>query len=120
LISASVGQNDYLLEHAVLYRQHGKNIVGATLNASPRLIVSNLLHLRRLKQINREYSIAAQRQAMSLAARHKKLLNSRDLEKISTYGNLSAQNYFMKRFYTVKYGFWWSGTSSSTALFFIL
>ncbi|MCX6660414.1 MAG: hypothetical protein NTX81_08590 [Candidatus Bathyarchaeota archaeon] len=120
LVSAALGKNDYVQEPTLLHRLHGTNVTGHKSNASVKAITSQLKDLNRLKHESKEYLIKTQRQAMVLSSRYKDLLNDEDFKKILTYANLYSQNYFLKRFHILKYGFWWSGITRNIALFLLV
>lgn len=120
LLSVSLGKNDYISEPTVLYRQHVMNKVGARWNASVKPIIAKLMEFEELKRKNKEHLINTQRQAMIIASRYKDILNRGDLKKILTYANLNSLNCIMKRYYVIRYGFWWAGTIRSVTLLLII
>jgi len=120
LIAVALGRTDYVAKATMLYRQHGTNVVGAKWDISVNTIVQKILGFKKLKQINRVHLLKTQKQAMMLAERYQILLSAKIYNRISTYADLASCNFFMKRYYIIRYGYWWAGFIRSLVLFSII
>ncbi len=120
LTAVALGRTDYIAEPTMLYRQHSMNVVGAKWDITIKTVVQKIFDFKKLKQINRAHLLKTQKQALALAARYKTLLPSKAYKKISTYADLDSRNYFLKRYYIIRYGFWWAGFIRSFTMFIII
>jgi glycosyltransferase involved in cell wall biosynthesis len=120
LISVALGENDYLDEPTILYRQHEMNVAGAKWNLSPSSIVKKILQFEKLKEEARRHLHRTIRQARSFASRYRSLLREKDYQKISAYAELDELGFIKKRFYIVRHGFWWAGFVRSLVMFIII
>jgi len=112
LVSVAFGKNDYIHQSTTLYRQHRSNIVGARWSLSLRGIVTQIINAQKHK----DYLHKSQEQAAVFAARYKQLLNIIDLQKIEIYSHLKDQNCLKKRYWIIRYKFWWAGFVRSIAM----
>lgn len=120
LVSAALGKNAYLSDPTVLYRQHDLNVVGATWDISIKTVFKKMLNFKRLKSINREHLLKTQKQAAIFASRYEMLLSRGDYEKIMVYAKLDSMSFIRKRYYIIRYGFWWAGFIRSAVMFLII
>ena len=120
LMAVALGKTDYVAEPTILYRQHSMNVVGAKWDITIKTVLQKIFDFKKLKQINRAHLLKTQKQALALAARYKTLLPGKEHEKIATYADLDSRNFFVKRYYIIRYGFWWAGFIRSLVLFFIM
>jgi glycosyltransferase involved in cell wall biosynthesis len=116
LLSAALGKSAFLEDATVLYRQHGKNVIGASWDLSFGGIMNKLLDMRKHKQ----FLIDSQRQAGVFVNRYRHLLSDGDVKMADAYANLHNQNWLKKRWDIVKYGFWWSGLLRNAALLILV
>ncbi len=120
LISVALGENDYLEEPTLFYRQHAMNVAGAKWDMGMRSIGKKLREFNKLRKINRDYLKKTQNQASIFASRYRKFLSEKDYGTVAAYANLSSQNFFQKRFSIIRYGFWWAGFVRSLTMFIII
>jgi glycosyltransferase involved in cell wall biosynthesis len=120
LIAVAFGRTDYVDDVTMLYRQHCMNVVGAKWDISIKTIIQKILDFKKLKQINRAHLLKTQKQAKTLAERYKVLLPAKKYEKIVAYSDLDSKNFIMKRYYIIRYGYWWAGFIRSLVLFTII
>ncbi len=103
LVASAFGTIGYLDEPLLLYRQHEKNIIG---NTSHKSYVKNRLeHLGSQREVL--YQTCAQAEAF-LEAYHDSL-NKEQRMLIHAFAALPETNWFLRRYYIIKYGFFKSG-----------
>jgi glycosyltransferase involved in cell wall biosynthesis len=120
LISVALGENDYVREPTMLYRQHAMNVAGAKWDMGILSIGKKLIAFNKLRKINREHLRKTENQAATFASRYRNILSEKYCKTIETYANLSSQNYFQKRISIIRYGFWWAGFIRSLTMFVII
>ncbi len=120
LISVTLGQNDYVSEPTILYRQHALNVAGAKWDLSPAAVMKKLLQFGELKRVNRQHQLRAQKQAGIFASRYRTYMCEEDYKKIRTYAEMVEQGFFEKRYNIIRHGFWSAGFVRSLVMFLIL
>jgi glycosyltransferase involved in cell wall biosynthesis len=116
LVAAALGKSDFVGEPTMFYRQHGRNVVGATWSIQIGGILNNLKNLKK----HRRYLLRTQRQANAFAVRYAHLLPPDDLKKTRIYAALDSRSWFARRYTVIKYGFWWSGALRNVTLLLII
>ncbi len=104
LVAAAFGRVGYLAEPLVLYRQHGLNDVGAQ-GFTP----GNLLKRCRQWGETRAMLCRIQRQAGAFLERYHGRLTPAQREMLGTYSRLDSYNGLRRRWYLLKYRFFYSG-----------
>jgi hypothetical protein len=120
LISVTLGENGYVFEPTMLYRQHVSNAVGAKWDVSIRAIIRKVLDFGSLKQVNRAHLLKTQEQARAFATRYRNIMSKEQLTKVKAYAELDSKSFFAKRIAIVRYGFWWAGFIRSFTMFLII
>jgi glycosyltransferase involved in cell wall biosynthesis len=115
LVAAVLGYVGYLLEPTALYRQHGRNLVGAG-QWGPRYVIGKALRFFDRDGLLR--ALASSRdQAAVLLCRYEDRLSPAQRELISAYAALGNQTFIERRKTLVKYGFWKFGLIRNIGLF---
>ena len=114
LIASAFGAIGYLDEPLLLYRQHGKNIIGNT--SQKNYIKNRLKNLRRQREVL--YRTCAQAEAF-LKIYHNEL--SKDQKKIiRTFAYLPKANWLLRRIRLLQYGFLKSGVIRNIGVFLVI
>jgi len=113
LVAAAFGRIGHIDEATILYRQHGANDTGAkTWNpVEAGKLYFNANKRRELFAGHRSVTARIQSQAETFLKRYEPMLNHRQKEVLEAYVRLPSSNYLLKRYYTAKYGFWYTGLS---------
>lgn len=98
LVAASLGKIDALAEPTMLYRQHGKNTLGAQKFLSWNYIKQGFYKLRRPE-------MAKQAQAKELLERYRDSLTEDHIEMLKDYQKMSHSYLPMKAFFIFKHRF---------------
>jgi len=107
LVAAAFGYISHISEPTLLYRQHERSDIGAKAwNAHMAF-----LYLRRLGETIRninKVNLQVQKQAEVFLERYRDVLRDSDKEMVAIYSHLSKQNYFMRKYYMIEYGFFYT------------
>lgn len=114
ITACAFGKIGYINESAILYRQHKRNEVGAR-----EWGIGYILKML-LKKNLRENILNTQRQAGIFFERYKNLLTREDGEMINIYANLDKKNFFARRYYLFRYGFYKMGLIRNIGLFLLI
>ncbi len=107
LVAAAFGHIGYISETTVLYRQHERSDVGAKIwNA--RTAFRYLRNLADTIRYINKVNFQIQKQAEVFLERYGDVLPDGDKEMVAIYSHLSKQNYLMRRYYILKYGFFYT------------
>jgi hypothetical protein len=111
LVAAAFGHIGYVPESTAMYRQHGANDTGAKKWDFIDTFKSfaNLKGRKQQLELNRSVTQKIQRQAAAFLLRYEHQLSDQQRMMLKTYVNLETFNFFMKRYYTIKYGFFYTG-----------
>lgn len=114
LIAASFGRIGFIAEPTMYYRQHGKNIVG---NQSFLSYFGN--RIRTLKK-QKKSLLALEKQADEFRILYRDILSVEKAEVINRFADLHNNNFFMKRYYILRYGYKKTGFIRNTGVMFIV
>lgn len=111
LVAAAFGHIGHITEPTALYRQHGSNDIGAKKwnIVDTFKSMANLSGRKQLLELNKSVKQKIQRQAAAFLQRFGKELSDRQREMLERYVNLDEFNYFVKIYYNIKYGFYYTG-----------
>lgn len=99
LIAVSFGRIGFIAEPTMYYRQHGKNVVG---NQSFLSYFKNrILSLKKQK----EALLAIEKQADEFRSIYKDILSEDNSEIINRFADLHKMNFYMRRYYILRYGY---------------
>jgi glycosyltransferase involved in cell wall biosynthesis len=115
LVAAALGRVECLPEATVLYRQHGRNRIGAK-RWGARYVLLGALSLVGRRGFSGRLE-QTQRQATALLDRFGPDLTPAKRTLLAAYGSLAAQNAFQRRVLLVRYGFYKSGWIRNLGLF---
>jgi len=107
LVAAAFGHIGHISEPTLLYRQHERSDIGAKIwNARTAFrYLRNLSDtIRNINKVN----LQAQKQAEVFLERYRDVLPDSDKEMVAIYSHLSKQNYLMRKYYIMKYGFFYT------------
>ncbi len=107
LVASAFGHIEHISVSTLLYRQHERNDIGAKAwNALTafRQLCDLAITIRYIKKIN----VLVQNQAAAFLERYQDVLRDSDKEMLDIYSHLSKHNYFMRRYYIIKYRFFYS------------
>lgn len=108
LVASAFGKIGHIDKATILYRQHGANDTGAK-KASLFELCCNTTRGREFFASHRSVKAQIQGQAAAFLKRYEAMLNHRQKIILETYVRLPSSNFFLKRYYTAKYGFWYTG-----------
>ena len=114
LIAASVGKVGFIKDPTLLYRQHSSNVVGNLSFLS--YIISRIRNIRRQRRALLELYV----QAEEFASLYNNLIDSRNLEIINRFSKLHQNNFIIRRFILIRYGYLKSGIIRNIGLMFIV
>ncbi|MGM5693738.1 glycosyltransferase family 2 protein [Streptococcus suis] len=101
LVASAFGKILFLNESTILYRQHGKNVVGATKVNTASFIFRRLLGNSRV----REVLLQSFNQASSFLSVFGDRLTDKNQKIINTYISIPSKNKFQRVRLAIKYGF---------------
>lgn len=104
LAASAFGRIGSIDEPTILYRQHGGNDTGARF-FNLQDIVRSLSNLQRTEEI----LIRIRRQAAAFADCYQHRLHQSDREMVATFARLSDYGFWVKRYYMLKYRFFYTG-----------
>lgn len=107
LVASSFGHTEHISEPTMLYRQHGRNDTGAkawNARAAVRRLSDLEETIRNMKKVN----IQLQCQAAAFIERYQDVLRDSDREIMAALSHLNEYNYFLRRYYMIKYGFFYT------------
>jgi len=135
LVASAFGRIGVITRPTVLYRQHGKNVVGAKYwdlsmrlkkvlsvrrgeesRESARILLDKVLRFFDTREFRKSLS-DSQRQARAFLERYKATLDERDFLKAQAYATMEAQNFFQKRLSLLKYRLFTEGVVRNIGLF---
>ena len=111
LVAAAFGHIGYVPEPTALYRQHGANDTGA----KQWSFIDSVKHFAKLNKIKQQFaqhkSVAhkIKGQTAAFLQRYGHRLSDQQRKMLETFVHLDTFNFFMKRYYTFKYGFNYTG-----------
>ena len=105
LLAASMGKIGFVSEATVLYRQHGKNAVGAKNVHAPGYILNKLKNL----QQSRASLANTYEQAANFSQIYSYLLDSQAKALLEVYSRIPQMSKLQRLSATVRYGFWKGG-----------
>lgn len=109
LVASAFGRIGHVPKPTLLYRQHGRNESGAHL-WNPRVAFQYLFDIVNTLRGIRRANAEIQNQAQSFSERYGDLLNRHDRHMVQVYSRLRERNYFVRRYFMVKYGFFYTDT----------
>ena len=107
LVASAFGKIGHIDKTTILYRQHSANDTGAK-KASLFELCCNSTKGREFFASHRSVKARIQGQAAAFLKRYEAMLNQRQKIVLETYVRLPSSNFFLKRYYTAKYGFWYT------------
>lgn len=114
LVGTAFGTVGFLDEPLLLYRQHGKNIIGNT--SQKNYIKNRISHLA--KQQDTIYRTCSQAEAFLDIYRDE--LSKEQREVIHAFATIPEQNWFIRRYRVLKYGFFKSGLIRNIGVFWVI
>lgn len=112
LLASAFGRMDHLSKPTLLYRQHERNDTGAK-QWNPVIALKRLLNYREFLKSLREgkkITLKLEKQSAVFAKQFDAVLRYEDKDMLNVYSHLSDKNYFIRRYYIVKYGFFYTDT----------
>lgn len=114
LIASTMGKIDFFPDTTLLYRQHGRNVVG---NQSFTSYVKNrIANLDRQK----EALAALQKQAQEFLSLYHDLIPTEQYRLIHRFAHLGQQSFIRKRFSLIRYGYLKSGLIRNLGLMIVI
>jgi hypothetical protein len=110
LLAAAFGKIGYLEDRTILYRQHGRNEIGASDVCTVRFKLSMFMHGGEIHRILNE----TYRQAEAFLNMYSKKLGPDQLELLSIYSSVSNMNKWKRRVTVCKLGTLKYGLSRKT------
>jgi len=107
LVAAAFGYVDYFAEPTALYRQHGASEIGAR-----KWDLKALKTLMNYERRKTKFEIDMQRirrQAGAFLKRYEPVLTISQKDIMDAFLRLHELNFFKKRYYTIRYGFFYTG-----------
>ena len=114
LVAAAFGKIDFIPDQTVLYRLHGRNVVGAS-PWSLNYLFQKLMQVHDRKALL-ECLIETGKQAEAFLSRFGPLLTDANREKVNAYAGLAEQGPINKRFLVIRHGFLRSGLIRNISL----
>jgi len=103
LVSLAFGKIDFIRESTILYRQHGRNDIGAQ-QWNFTYVFKKAIKFYETEDL-KENLLKTQQQAVAFLQRYKKFLNEEDRIKIEVYSEMLHKTFIIKRYLIFKYGF---------------
>ncbi|MFA5074245.1 MAG: glycosyltransferase family 2 protein [Nitrospirota bacterium] len=124
LPAAAFGHIGYVAEPTMLYRQHGKNDLGAhRYNFMVAVIqLLELLNIRKIRHAWRKKHVMTGRleaQAKSFLHHYYTMLSHQDKEMLNAFCSLSRQSYLKKRYCMFRYGFLYTNVARNVGMFLL-
>jgi hypothetical protein len=122
LVAAAFGHIGFVAEPTTLYRQHGTSEIGAKKWDLLKEFKTFFNFKKRRKQIEIN-NLVMQRMRLQAAAFLEKygyVLTGRQKEMLKAFLRLADMNFFMKRYRTIKYGFFYTGLIRNIGRFITL
>lgn len=109
LAAGAFGKIGFIDIPTVLYRQHGANDSGAERISLAGLMGKVFDPVSRRKLNERRSALIAhqERQALKFLERYGKRLSAEVRDMLAAFSSISKRNFLMRRYYTVRYGFWY-------------
>lgn len=114
LVAGMFGHLGFIKEPTLMYRQHGSNVTGAVPWGLPH-IIRQLSKLRELKEMIQK----SRRQAGAFNQRYHDRLSQENRKMIDIYSGLSEHNCISRKYYIVKYGFYYVGLIRNVGMFIL-
>lgn len=111
LVAVCFGKLDYVSEPTILYRQHGQNDTGAR-RFNLEYVLGKARDVERIRKVNR----ASQRQARAFLERFEQQLAPRQRQLVATYAGLSQYNFWLRRYYVLRNGYFKTGLARNLGL----
>lgn len=118
LVAASCGRLAWLNEPLVLYRQHGRNVVG--MRTWPKLLWQLIREPLDQWMDQKRFLHSSQIQARALYATHSSLMSEADRELVSVFANLSGAGPLRKRCQLIMHGILYEGVARNLLLMAIV
>lgn len=117
LVAAAFGKMGAIHDATALYRQHGANDTGAKKWDWAELARSlcNREELARQLSLNRSARSRIHEQAAAFLQRYEPALTPGQKDMLEGFIALPSLNFFMKRYNTIKYGFYYTGLARNIA-----
>ncbi len=115
LVAAALGRLAYLPRATVLYRQHGRNHVGARQLDAKYALHRGLSFLQSRDIANQLFD--TQRQAQALLDRFNSQLSHQQQTALGAYAAIRRQNFLRRRAILIRYGFYKHGWLRNLGLF---
>jgi glycosyltransferase involved in cell wall biosynthesis len=114
LIGVALGRISYLPESTLLYRQHGKNVVGSkNFGNYVKKRVSALGEQRKALE-------KTEGQAAAFFAAFEPELSQKEKEVLKAFASLKTAGFFKKRYLLIRYGFWKTGVLRNIGVFLLI
>jgi glycosyltransferase involved in cell wall biosynthesis len=110
LVAAAFGRADRVPESTLLYRQHGKNDTGAkqwNLAIGLRNVTNVPEFLRSLRD-SKKITFRLEQQSDIFLRRFFDVLSDEGRNMLASFSHLSSRNYLMRRYYMLKYRFFYT------------
>ena len=114
LVASAFGTIGYIDEPLLLYRQHGKNIVGNT--SQKNYLKNRLANLEKQQEVL--YKTCGQAEAFLEVYREE--LSREQREVLSAFATIPEQNWFVRRYRIFRYGFFKSGLIRNIGVLFVI
>ena len=110
LVATAFGRSVAIDRPTILYRQHGMNDTGAARwsFAAEAVGFFDRERRRRAVAVRNEIFASLEAQGSAFLARYGDRLGARERETLRAFATLLSRNWFMRRYLTVRYGFYYS------------